>query len=221
MAHYRNLRIDERFNLGDAFTATFKLDSARAGTNEFRCISQCVLDRHVIAHPRQVTHDELFWIGSGDGCGVVRHDIDGDRKGVAVPEHDHRQRIANQDHVGVGFANHAGRRVIRRGDHHDGGCPMLNLASAQRRRRQSFNHADYPQCTAVQHRRTPFGCPQLVQVYGPARWFLLGSAPLRITRNRCVFQPMGSSAVGLFSRCLSWSWCTRPFKRRTTHQMVP
>ena len=77
-----------------------------------------VVDRlglgHVVAEPRQVGDDEAVGLGPSDRGRVVHHVLHGDLQGVFVAEHHHRQRVADENEVGAGFADHArGGRVVR------------------------------------------------------------------------------------------------------------
>ena len=170
MAHDRDLGINQRRDHWNPIGATLELDCTSAGSDELGCVSQGVLDRHVITHPWQVTDDQLLWFGPSNCGGVMRHVVDRDRECVAVAKHDHCQRITDQDHVGIGFADHASRWVVGGSDHDDRICAVRDLACGQRRGRQPFSHLDSPCCTSLYISATPSDArwlPAVLAILGP------------------------------------------------------
>ena len=78
-----------------------------AGANQRGRVADRVVDRHVVAHPRQVADDQRRRLGPGDRGRVVGHVVDGHLQRVVVAEHDHGDGIADEDHVDARLVGHA------------------------------------------------------------------------------------------------------------------
>ena len=128
MAHDRNLGIDHCSDHWNTSGTAFEFDGASARSDQLGSVTHGVFDRYVVAHPWQVAHDQLFWFGSGNSSCVIGHVVDRDRQGVAVAEYDHGQGVSDQDHVGVGLADHASRWIVSCSNHHDRFCSVCDLA---------------------------------------------------------------------------------------------
>ena len=64
VAHHRDLGVDDRLDHRHPLAAAFELHGLRAGSDERRRVAHRVVDRHVVAHPRQVTDDERVRLAS-------------------------------------------------------------------------------------------------------------------------------------------------------------
>ena len=138
VAHHRDLGVEDRLDRVDALVATFELHRAGARAHERGRVADRLLARDVVAHPRQVADDECLRLRARDRGDVVRHVVDGDVERVVVTEHDHRQRVADEDHVDPGFVDDArGGRVV--GRDHDERCARAlagdDVGRARRTRR--------------------------------------------------------------------------------------
>ena len=113
MAHHRDLGVEDGAHRVEPLAPTFELHRAGAGADERRRVADGLLARHVVAHPRQVADDERLRLRARDRADVVRHVVDGDVQRVVVAEHDHRERVADEDHVDARFVDDA-RATARR-----------------------------------------------------------------------------------------------------------
>ena len=118
MAHHRDLGVEDRVHRVDALAPTFELHRRRSGAHEPRGVGDGLLAREVVAHPRQVGDDERARLRARDRTGVVRHVVDRDVQRVVVAEHDHRDRVAHEDHVDARGVDRSCRGCVVRGDHH-------------------------------------------------------------------------------------------------------
>ena len=78
------------------------LTASAPGPDQRRRVADGVVGTQVVAHPRQVAHDQGVGPGPGDRGDVVRHVVDGDLEGVLVAEHGVGHRVADQDQVDAG-----------------------------------------------------------------------------------------------------------------------
>ena len=70
----------------------------------------------------------------------MSHVVDGHRERVVVAEHDHGQRVADEDHVGVRSIDPAGRREVVGRHHHQGILSVRDLARRERGRGMTLCH---------------------------------------------------------------------------------
>ncbi len=70
--------------IGSRLRAALELHGLGAGPDEPGGVDHRVLDRHVVAEPREVGHDQRRRLGPGDGRRVVDHVVDGHLEGVLV-----------------------------------------------------------------------------------------------------------------------------------------
>ncbi len=112
----------------EALAATFELDRTGTRADELRCVAHRLLARHVVAHPRQIADDERVRLGPSDRTHVMGHVVGGDLERVVVAEHDHREGVADEDHVDPGAVHHPGARRVVRGDHHQRASRTLGRA---------------------------------------------------------------------------------------------
>ena len=119
VAHHRDLGVEDGVDRVEALAAALELHRGGAGAHEAGRVGDGVLAPEVVAHPRQVGDDQRARLRARDRAGVVRHVVDGDVQRVVVPEHDHRHRVADEDHVDAGGVDRARRRRVVRGDHHE------------------------------------------------------------------------------------------------------
>jgi len=66
----------------------------------------------VIAAVGHVRDEEGAARSTAHGAGVMEHFVDGDGQGIFVAEHDHAERIADEDDVHAGFVNQARGRIV-------------------------------------------------------------------------------------------------------------
>jgi len=99
VAHDRDLGVEDGLDHGQALATALELDRAGAGPDQLGGVLHGLLRRDVVAHPRQVAHDQRAGPGPGHRGGVVGQVVDGHLEGVLVAEHDHGDRVADQDQV--------------------------------------------------------------------------------------------------------------------------
>ena len=120
MAHHRDLGVEDGRDRVEPLAAALELHRAGAGADQRRRVADRLLARHVVAHPRQVAHDERPRLRARHRTDVVRHVLGGDLQRVVVAEHDHRERVAHEDHVDAGTVDDPRARRVVRGDHDEG-----------------------------------------------------------------------------------------------------
>ena len=128
MTHDRDLGVEDRLDRAEALAATLELHRRRAGTDEVGRVVHGLLVGDVVAEPGQVTDEQGPRLGTSGGCHVVGHVVDRDVERVLMAEHDHGERVADQDHVDAGAVGDPCRRKVVRG-HHDQRWPVA-LAGA-------------------------------------------------------------------------------------------
>ena len=111
VAHERDARLNDGFDLRDESDATFELHGIGPGLHEPAGIFQRLLGRFV-AVKGQVGNDWGAFDTAADGCGVVDHHLHRDAGGIGQAEHDHAKGIADQDQVHTGFIEQARGWVI-------------------------------------------------------------------------------------------------------------
>ena len=82
----------------------------------------------VIAAEGHVGDDERAAHGAAHGAGVVQHLVHGDGEGVFVAEHDHGERVADQDQVDAGLVDQARGGIVVGGERGDGLALALHLS---------------------------------------------------------------------------------------------
>ena len=91
-------------------------------------VSDGVSHRPVIAAERHIGNHESATHGAAHGARVVQHLVDGDGKSVFLAEHDHGERVADEDQIHAGLVDQARGRVVVRGQRGDGLALALHLS---------------------------------------------------------------------------------------------
>ena len=119
VAHHRDLGVEDRPDRFDAFAPAFELHRAGAGPDQCGRVADGLAPGDVVAEPREVAHDQRPRSRTGDRGDVVGHVLGRDLQRVVVSEHDHREGVADEDHVGAGSVDDTRRRRVVRRDHHE------------------------------------------------------------------------------------------------------
>ena len=69
------------------------------------------------AHPGQVAHDQTIGLSASNSTGVMGNVVDGYLQRVVVAEHDHRDRVTDENHVDTGVACRSCAGRVVRGQH--------------------------------------------------------------------------------------------------------
>ena len=139
VSHDRDLGVDDLLDHRKPFTAALKLHRVRASPHQLSGIAHGFLRRHVIAHPRQVTHDVAVGLGPSDRRRVMGHIVDRDLQRVVVAQHDHGERVTDQDEVGASLACDSSARSVIRGDHDERIATVTHLARRNCRGRHAHD----------------------------------------------------------------------------------
>lgn len=94
-----------------ARAAPLEFDPACPGGKELSCAGQGLL-RRGIGSDRQVGDDRCVLGPAGHCSGVADHVLESHGSGVGVPEHNHAERVANQDEINARFVDQPGGGII-------------------------------------------------------------------------------------------------------------
>ena len=136
--HHRDLGLDDRIDHRHPLATSLQLHGLSPGPDEGGRVAHGVLDRDVVAEPREIAHDHRTRSGAGHRPNVVGHVVHGDLQRVVVAEHDHGHRVADQDEVDAALVGDAGTGRVVRGHHHERIAGPL--AGADRGRGQVLSH---------------------------------------------------------------------------------
>ena len=115
MAHHRDARRDQFLDLVQHPVAALELDRVRAGLlQEPGRRGQRLLRRALVRAERQVSHDQRPASAPDHRGGQRDQLVQGHRDRAVVPVHDHRRRVADQQHGDAGVVEDPrGQRVVR------------------------------------------------------------------------------------------------------------
>ena len=139
MAHHWDLGVDDLLDHRESLTPALKLHRVRTGTHQPSSVAHRLLLGNVVTHPRQIADDVAVGLGPSHRRGVMHHVVDRDLEGVVVAEHHHRDRIADQDQIGTGFACDASTGGVVGGDHDEGLTTITHLARSDCRGREAHD----------------------------------------------------------------------------------
>jgi hypothetical protein len=140
VAHHGDLGIDDGLDHRDPLAPALELHGPGPGPDQGGGVAHRVLDRDVVAEPRQVADDQrpagVIVTGlprrqaAGHGRRVVHQVVDGDLERVGVAEHDHRHGVADEDQIGTAVGDQAGAGRVVGGDHDEGVGTGTHLGGA-------------------------------------------------------------------------------------------
>ena len=120
VAHDGDLGAEDARDDRGAHHAPLELHAAGTGSDERCGVAHRVIDAGVVAHPRQVAHDERRRRRPGDGARVPRHVVDRHVQRVGVAEHRVGHRVAHQQQVHAGGVAQPRGGLVVGGHHHEG-----------------------------------------------------------------------------------------------------
>ena len=178
MAHHRDLGVEDRVHRVEALAPALELHGTGTGADQCGRVAHGLLTGHVVAHPGEVADDECLRADARDRGDMVRHVVDGDPQRVVVAEHDHRERVPDEDHVDPRFVDDARARRVVRGDHDERLTPPLPGGDVGRAGRTLSGH--------LAHLHRP-GHPRLPAAPAQYRNWLGGETSERYRRAaRCL-----------------------------------
>ena len=102
----------------------YSVDAAR--------VEQRLFDTGLIGHERHVTDEQGGLCAARDRPAVMEHLLHRDGKRVLISEHDHPQRIADQDGINASFVHCHGGGIVVGGEHRNDLAAFLLLAIGKR-----------------------------------------------------------------------------------------
>ena len=120
MTHDRDSGRDDRADRGHDFAPALELDGVHpAVLQEPARVPDRVLDRRLVGHEGHVADEVRGPRAAGHGAGVMEHVLHRHGKRRVVPEHDHAERVPDEDGVHARAIESASRREVVRGEHRD------------------------------------------------------------------------------------------------------
>ena len=120
MCHNGDRCLCDCFNLGTNRRAALQLDSLTSALlHQSACIHNGIINGGLVAHKGHIADHECIFCTSGNSGGVVNHILHGNGDGILIAEHNHAQRVANQNGIYATFIHQLCCGIIISGQHSD------------------------------------------------------------------------------------------------------
>ena len=120
VGNYRDRSLNDSLDHVADICAALELYSVCAALlDEASGIYYSLFNTHLIGHKRHICHNECIHSSSRNCCRMVYHILHCDRKSVLIAEHNHSERVTDEDRIDSAFIHNFCCCVIVSGKHRD------------------------------------------------------------------------------------------------------